>query len=78
MLTMTADIYNQTIDFPIEEKIQLVDKLLIDISPRNSEIEKEWMKESSLRLEEYRNGKVNAISGKDVLDKINKKYNYDL
>ena len=78
MLAMTTEIYNATIEFPIEEKIQLIDKLLIDVSPINPSIEKEWIEESERRLKEYREGKVKAVSGIDVFSKINQKYNYEL
>ncbi len=78
MLPITEDIYNTTVEFPIEEKIQLIDKLLIDISSTNSTIDRAWIDESNRRLEAYRNGNVKLISNEDVFSKINKKYNQEM
>ncbi len=74
MLPITEDIYNTTVEFPIEEKIQLIDKLLIDISSNNPTIDRAWIDESNRRLEAYRNGDVKPISSEEVFSKINKKY----
>jgi len=78
MLAVTTDIYNKTIEFPIEEKIQLINKLLIDISPIDSNLEKQWIQEAEHRLKRYKQGKVKAISSQKVFDKINDKYNYGM
>jgi len=78
MITITRQVYNETIDLPINEKICLVDKLLTDISPIDPIIEKDWILESENRLKEYRNGKVKSISGEEVFNKIKKKLNHAL
>ena len=70
MQTITRQVYDKTIDLPINEKIYLVDKLLADISPIDPIIEKEWILESEKRLKEYRQGKVKSISGDEVFNKI--------
>jgi hypothetical protein len=49
MITITEEIYYKTIDLPIEEKIQLVDKLLVDITQQDPSIEKAWILESKRR-----------------------------
>ena len=74
MLPITEDVYNAMVEFPIEEKIQLIDKLLIDISSNNPAIDRAWIDESNRRLAAYRNGDVKPISSEDVFSKINKKY----
>ena len=78
MIAITENIYDKTKDLPIEEKIQLVDKLLFDITPQDSAIEKAWIIESKKRLKKYRLGKINSISGDEVFSKINKKLNNEL
>ncbi len=75
---MTKQVYDKTIELPIDEKIHLVDKLLADISPINPIIEKEWILESEKRLAEYRQGKVESIPGNEVFNKIKKKLNHEL
>jgi len=78
MKTITEEIYDKTINLPIEEKIQLVDKLLFDITPQDPAIEKAWIMESERRLKEYRSGNIKSISGDEVFQKINKKLNNEL
>ena len=78
MIALAKQVYDKTIDLPIDEKIHLVDKILADISPIDPIIEKAWILESENRLKEYRDGKVKSISGNLVFDKIKKKINDEL
>ena len=78
MIKLTKQVYEKTIDLPIDEKIYLVDKILADISPIDPVIEKAWILESEKRLKEYRDGKVKSIPGNLVFDKIKKKINNGL
>jgi len=78
MIALAKQVYDKTIDLPIDEKIHLVDKILADISPIEPIIEKAWILESETRLKEYREGKVKSISGNIVFDKIKKKINNEL
>jgi len=78
MIAITEEIYDRTVDLPIEEKIKLVDKLLLDITPQDPSIENAWIMESEKRLKKYRSGEIRSISGDEVFQKINKKLNNEL
>ncbi len=78
MIAITTDIYEHTIELPITEKNQLVDKILKDIKPIEATIEEEWILEIKKRDEEYKSGRLKAIPGEEVFAKLNNRFNYEL
>lgn len=78
MITITTDIYEHTIELPITEKIQLVDKILTDIKPVEAIIEEEWILEIKKRHDEYKSGRLKAIPGEEVFAKLKNRFNYEV
>ncbi len=70
MIALAEKIYDEVLDLPAEERVGLIDKLLQSITPSNKSIEEAWIVESEKRLQKYREGKVQAISGEEVFRKI--------
>ncbi|MEK9150112.1 MAG: addiction module protein [Candidatus Desantisbacteria bacterium] len=70
MIAQLEKIYGEVLDLPAEERFILIDKLLQSITPSNKSIEDAWIVESEKRLQEYREGKVQAILGEEVFRKI--------
>ena len=70
MVALTEKIYDEALDLPSEERLILIDKLLQSIIPSNKSIENAWIVESERRLQEYKDGKVKTVSGKEVFRKI--------
>ncbi len=70
MIALAEKIYDEVLDLPAEERVGLIDKLLQSITPSNKSIEDAWIVESEKRLQKYREGKVQAISGEEVFRKI--------
>jgi len=70
MITSAEKIYSEVLDLPTEERFILIDKLLQSITPSNKLIEDAWIVESEKRLQEYREGKVQAIPGEEVFRKV--------
>ncbi|MBU1262909.1 addiction module protein [bacterium] len=70
MIALAEKIYDEVLDLPAEERFILIDKLLQSITPSNKSIEDAWIVESEKRLQEYREGKVQAILGEEVFRKI--------
>ncbi|MFH1097628.1 MAG: addiction module protein [Candidatus Desantisbacteria bacterium] len=70
MVSLAEKIYGEVLDLPAEERFILIDKLIQSSTPSNKSIEDVWIVESEKRLQEYREGKVQAISGEEVFRKI--------
>jgi len=54
----------------LEKRALVVDSLLRSLNHPDSKIDKKWAKEAIHRLDDLRSGKVEALSGEKVFDKI--------
>jgi putative addiction module component (TIGR02574 family) len=73
-MSITTDLMDTVDSLPIEMKLELVDKILESLSPRQKEIDELWAIEAERRVEEVRSGKVKTIPGEQVFDEIRKRY----
>ena len=67
------EIIEEAASLPVEERAMIVDSLLQTLNPVDMEVEKEWLKVARTRLDELRSGRVKAIPGNEVFDKIRKR-----
>jgi putative addiction module component (TIGR02574 family) len=70
----TKEIIREVECLPVEERAMVVDCILRTLSPVSSEIEKEWIDTAKSRLSELRSGKVQAVSGDEVFDRVRKRF----
>jgi putative addiction module component (TIGR02574 family) len=61
---------DQAISLPVEERALMVDSLLRSLNPSESEIDKKWLTIAERRLADMRAGKVQAVQGQEVFEKI--------
>lgn len=75
-MTVSAEkIYQQALDLPIDDRLDLIDKLLYSTNlPTQTEIDQAWAKEVELRVQSLETGKARLIPGEEVFDKIKKKF----
>ena len=66
----TADLILEAISLPIEERAMVVDSLLQSLNPPETDIDKQWSAVAKRRLSELRTGKVQAVPGDEVFQKI--------
>lgn len=66
----TKELIQQAIALPVEERALVVDSLLRSLNPPQSEIDAQWVVEVKRRLAELRSGKVEAIPGEAVFERI--------
>ena len=59
---------------PVEARVRIVDSLLRTLNQPNTGVELKWTAVAKQRLAELKSGKVQAISGKEVFDKIQKRF----
>jgi len=69
----TDELISVAESLPIELKTELIERLLISMSPSQKDIDKLWAQEAEKRVEELRTGKVEAIPGEDVFREIREK-----
>jgi hypothetical protein len=61
MTALSEQIYRTIQDLPIEDKVQLVDKLLFSLTPASPETTQAWIQESEKRLQKFRAGSSKAL-----------------
>jgi putative addiction module component (TIGR02574 family) len=74
MIALTEKVYNEILELPTSERVQLADRLITDLTPTSDSVDQAWLKESERRLKAYRAGKVTAIPGEEVFKNIFKKF----
>lgn len=70
----TAEIIHEAESLPVEERMRVVDSLLRSLNPPDPETDGKWAAVAKRRLEELRSGRVTPIPGKEVFDKIRKRF----
>jgi putative addiction module component (TIGR02574 family) len=64
------DLIQEAESLPVEERAMVVDSLLRSLNPPDAEIDRKWAEVARKRLEEIRSGRVEAVPGEEVFDKI--------
>ncbi len=70
----TAEIIHEAESLPVEQRALVVDALLRTLNPPDPEIDRKWAAVAKRRLEELRTGKVKAIPGEEVFEKIRNRF----
>jgi putative addiction module component (TIGR02574 family) len=69
------ELIDEAMSLPVELRAQLVDKLLKSLNPSQAEIDKLWAVEAERRVADIESGKVQAVPGEKVFEKIRKRLN---
>ena len=71
-------IYEQALNLPINDRLILIDKLLISTNlPAQNDIDQAWAQEVERRCQDVDNGNSKLIPGEEVFEKIFKmKYSF--
>ena len=72
---LAEKIYEQALDLPIDDRLVLIDKLLINTNLSTQEsIDQAWSKEVEFRAQALGAGKTKLISGEEVFRKIKSRF----
>ncbi len=63
------EIFKDALNLRPTEKAELIDKLLSSLDNPDKEIDALWAEESEARIEAYDQGKIKALTLKEVLEK---------
>ncbi|MCP5048483.1 MAG: addiction module protein [bacterium] len=73
MTVRTKHILDEALGLPPDEKALLVEELLASLDLSSSKaIDEIWAKEAENRIDAYERGEINAISAKEVFEKIDR------
>ena len=72
-MTETNDLIEMAESLPIDLKMQLIDRLLKSLTASQREIEVLWAEEAERRVRELKEGKVAAVPGEDVFQRIHER-----
>ena len=66
----TAELIDEVASRPVEERARVVDTLLRSLNAPESAIDSAWMEVAQRRLDELRAGRVEAVPGDAVFERI--------
>ncbi len=66
----TKELITEIISLPVDDRVMIADTILKSLNPPNSEIDKKWIETAKRRASELYSGKIKAISGDEVFNKI--------
>ncbi len=76
-MTIPNEILKETLTLPPSEKAELIDKLISSLDEPDKEIEKLWANEAESRIDAYEQGKIKALTLREVLEKYKQANNAD-
>ncbi|MGH8500405.1 MAG: addiction module protein [Methylococcales bacterium] len=66
----TKELIAEAISLPVEERALMVDSLLKSLNLPEADIDKRWASVAQRRLDDLRSGRVEAVAGEKVFEKI--------
>ncbi len=70
----TTELIDEVASLPVEERARVVDTLLRSLNAPESVIDTAWMDVAQRRLDELRAGRVEAVPGDAVFERIRQRY----
>lgn len=70
----TNELIAEAVALPVEERTRVVENLLSSLNPPETEIDVAWTAVARRRLDDLRSGKVTAVPGEAVFDRIRQLY----
>jgi len=69
----TTDLMTEAASLPLEERARLVDSLLQTLNPADDSTTAAWLVVARRRLDDIRSGRVEAVSGEAVFEKVRRR-----
>lgn len=66
----TKQLIDEAVSLPVDERAHVVDLLLRSLNPPESALDQQWINEAQRRLAELRSGRVAAVSGEEVFNRL--------
>ena len=66
----TNELIAEAVSLPVEERTRVVENLLSSLNPPEPDVDAAWSEIARRRLKELRSGKVEAVAGEAVFERI--------
>lgn len=66
----TKQLIDEISDLPVDQRAEIADKILQTLNAPDPNVEKAWIQEVEVRMEEYRQGKVKLIPAEEVFKSL--------
>jgi len=73
-MTRAEEIIEQAVSLPEDDRIRVVDALLISLNQPDPALEREWAAVAQRRFDELRSGKAIGVSADEVFAKLNARF----
>lgn len=70
----TSELIAEAVSLPVEERTRVVENLLSSLNPPEQEVDAAWVSVARRRLDELRSGRVEAVPGEVVFERIRQRY----
>jgi len=70
----TQELIEEALVLPIEERAFIIESLIRNMNPTDTEIDRKWIGISQKRLNDLKSGKVRGIPGDEVFNKIRTRF----
>jgi len=70
----TNELIAEAVSLPVEERARVVENLLSSLNPPDQAVDAAWASVARHRLDELRSGRVEAIPGEVVFERIRQRY----
>ena len=75
MATTTNRVYEEALNLPVDDRIELIDKLLHSTNlPLQNDIDNAWINEVEKRANNFEDGNSKLIPGNEVFEKIRTRF----
>ncbi|PIX96002.1 MAG: addiction module protein [Hydrogenophilales bacterium CG_4_10_14_3_um_filter_63_21] len=70
----TIELIAEAVALPVEERARVVENLLSSLNPPDQAVDAAWASVARRRLDDLRSGRVEAIPGEVVFERIRQRY----
>lgn len=70
----TSELLNEATSLPVEERVRLVDSLLQTLNPVDDSNTAAWLAVAHRRLDDLDSGRVKAIPGDEVFERVRHRF----
>jgi putative addiction module component (TIGR02574 family) len=73
-MKMTMELLKEVLSLPVEQRALLADTILRSLNAPDADLDRIWVEEAKRRLEELRSGRVKAVPGDDVFQRVRARF----
>lgn len=71
---MTMELLKEVLSLPVEQRALLADTILRSLNAPDADLDRIWVEEAKRRLEELRSGRIKAVPGDEVLQRVRARF----